>query len=110
MAVGKNGYGGRKYSNSSQTTHAEICALQNVVRIPQRKRKRFTLFSVAYDGQEFRMSMPCSNCCHSLLNFGIRKVIYNDGTQWIEDEITNVVALSKLSSGDQFCKRYICSK
>ena len=90
------------YSNSLQTTHAEICALHNL-NIKKRKISKLILVSAAFDGKCFYQSKPCTNCCKSLISYGIQKLYWYDGENWILSKTDVLLEESKYSSGDRPC-------
>ena len=104
IATGENGFKGRRFSYSRCTTHAEVNCIQNIKSGKQRKRRDITVWSY-FEGEYMKNSKPCINCCKSLINFGIRKIGYYNGEEWIEDDIENVMKTAIVSSGDRFFKR-----
>lgn len=100
IATGENGYKGRKFSRSTCTTHAEVNCIQNMQCIKERKRKDVIIWSIL-EGGHVKKSQPCFNCCKSLFQFGIRKIGYFDGKEWIEKDIEDVMKTAIISSGDR---------
>lgn len=101
IATGENGYKGRKFSRSFCTTHAEVNCIQNIT-CKHRKRRDIIIWSF-FEGEHFKKSKPCLNCCKSLHRFGIRKIKYFDGLSWIEEDIEQVMKNAIISSGDRYC-------
>tara|TARA_A100001015_G_scaffold179394_1_gene199455 strand:- start:122 stop:487 length:366 start_codon:yes stop_codon:yes gene_type:complete len=99
IATGYNGYKGRKFSRSFCTTHAEVNCIQNI-NCKERKRRDIVICSI-FEGEYFKNSKPCFNCCQSLSEFGIRRIRYFDGESWIEENVTDVMKTAIVSSGDR---------
>lgn len=99
IAIGRNGYKGRRFSKSICTTHAEVNCIQNI-NCKQRKRNDIIIWSY-FEGNDFKKSKPCMNCCKSLYDFGIRKICYFDGSSWIEENVQNIMKTAIVSSGDK---------
>ncbi len=104
IARGENGYKSRRFSYSFCTTHAEVNCIQRISCKP-RKRGDITICSI-FQGENFKLSKPCLNCCKSLRQFGIRKVKYFDGIAWIEEDIEEVMKTAIISSGDRYGKSF----
>lgn len=98
IATGENGYKGRKFSKSHCTTHAEVNCIQNIKSLKLRKRKSVKVWSVLEGNKNSR---PCINCCMSLMDFGIKKIIYFNGETWIEEGVEETIKCAKFSSGDR---------
>jgi len=102
IASGQNGHsGGRKFSKSICTTHAEVDALKSLINYKQRKRSKLQLLSEAHDGQGYRNSMPCIYCCEAIQKWGIRWVVYYDDADWVREDVQIIKSKAKLSSGDK---------
>ena len=102
IARGENGYKSRKFSYSFCTTHAEVNCIQKI-SCKYRKRGNIIIWSF-FEGENFKLSKPCWNCCKSLREFGIRKIKYFDGISWIEEDIEKVMKTAIISSGDRYCQ------
>lgn len=102
--IGHNGFsGGRKLTESTRTTHAEIDVLRQIRNYKGRKRNNLIVINVnmSKDGTTLKNSKPCTHCCHSLLDNGIRTAIYYDNSRgWCREDLIEIVQKSKLSSGD----------
>ena len=102
LSSGSNGHsGGRNLSKSICTTHAEVDALKSLMKYKKRKRSKLCMTSEAHDGQTYRNSMPCIHCCRAMLKFGIRRISYYNGCEWVCEDIQVTEKKAKLSSGDK---------
>ena len=102
IAYGENGHsGGRRFTKSQCTTHAEIDALKCLYKYKQRKRSKLCLYSEAFDGYTYRNSMPCIFCCDAISTWGIRWVVYFDDKTWRCEDVDDIRRKAKFSSGDK---------
>lgn len=102
MAYGVNGFsGGRHLSDSVTTTHAEIDAVRKLYTAKKRIRTKLSLISAAFDGERWKMSKPCLNCCVALKRFGITRVVWcNTEGLWQRTTVHELQKTAVLSSGD----------
>ena len=59
------------------------------------------IVSVAWDGFKYHQSKPCTNCCKTMIDFGVKTITYFDGEKWIKETLYETIKTSKYSSGDR---------
>lgn len=93
--------GGRKLTNSTRTCHAEVDAIKKMMKYKNRKRCKLLLVSICHNGDYFKNSKPCTNCCDCMMKYGITNIMWYDGKDFEKCDIESVRQSSKYSSGDR---------
>ena len=101
------------FINECYSCHAEISALRNAVKrsklLPYERKhrsfmKRICMYVVRIDSNnQYVDSQPCQQCSIKLKRWGVRRVIYSDGTSFTRTNFSEINEQS--SSGYKFIKK-----